>query len=81
MYIVYVLKSEIARKSYVGITDNLQRRIEQHNSGNSFYSRRYMPWKVVYTEKVEDRKVASKREKYFKTAAGRRYLKRFVFTN
>ena len=73
MYIVYILKSEVAEKSYVGITDNLERRLSQHNLGNSFYTSRYKPWEIIYTEEVEDRETARKRERYLKSAAGRKY--------
>jgi putative endonuclease len=79
MYFVYVLKSIVEKKSYVGITDNLKRRLIQHNLGNSFYTRRYKPWKIIYSEKFEDRELAREREKYLKSCAGRKYLKKFVF--
>ena len=79
MYFVYVLKSLVKKKSYVGITDNLERRLIQHNLGYSFYTKRYKPWKTVYFEKLKDRDSARNREKYLKSCAGRKYLKRFVF--
>ncbi len=41
MYTIYVLKSEVALKSYVGVTDNLERRIAEHNSGKNFYTKRH----------------------------------------
>jgi len=81
MYFVYVLKSKVAKKSYVGITDSLKRRLVEHNSGKNFYTKRYKPWRLIYTEKFENREQARKREKYFKSAAGRRYLKKFIFKN
>jgi putative endonuclease len=79
VYKVYVLKSLRDKKSYVGITNNIQRRLIQHNSGNSYYTKRHKPWKIVYTETFENIIEARKREKYFKSASGRRYLKKFVF--
>jgi len=79
MYFLYVLKSEIAKKSYVGITTDLKRRVKEHNSGKNFYTKRHCPWSIIYTEKFNSREEARKREKYLKTAAGRRYLKGFVF--
>lgn len=77
MYTVYVLKSKIARKSYVGITDDLERRVKEHNNGKSFYTKRFTPWEVIHTEKCETRQEARKREKYLKSAAGRSFLKQF----
>lgn len=81
MFIVYVLRSKIAKKSYVGITDNLRRRLEEHNLGKSFYTKRYKPWEMIYKEQFENREEARRREKYLKSAAGRRFLKKFVFKN
>ena len=81
MYIVYVLKSLKVQKTYTGFTRNLERRLEEHNAGKSLYTRRYMPWKIVYAEEVDNRETARKREKYFKSAAGRRHLKKLFKEN
>ncbi len=74
MYYVYVLKSTQHRKSYVGYTDNTQRRLQEHNAGKSIFSRKYRPWKIIYIEKFITESEAIKREKYFKTHAGRKKL-------
>ncbi len=79
MYKLYVLKSLLAEKSYVGITVDLERRLNKHNSGRTTYTKRYLPWKVVYTEDVANLNEARKREKYMKSAAGRKFLRNFVF--
>ena len=65
----------VAEKLYVGFTENLTRRLAEHNSGKSKFTSGYLPWKVIYTEDVSDRLEARKREKYLKTAAGKRFLK------
>jgi putative endonuclease len=75
MFIVYVLRSIVADKHYVGFTENLERRITEHNSGKSKFTSGYLPWEVIYTEEIEDRVQARKREKYLKSAAGKRFLK------
>ncbi|MFA6325129.1 MAG: GIY-YIG nuclease family protein [Candidatus Paceibacterota bacterium] len=80
MYIVYVLRSIKFSKSYVGFTDNLDRRLKEHNLGKNNFTKRYVPWKVVYTEKYDNLSEAVKREKSLKTTTGRRFLKK-VFTN
>lgn len=74
-YFVYVLKSKVQKRSYVGFTNNLERRIEEHNTGRHLYTKRYLPWKIIYKEECEDFRSARKREKYLKSAAGRRFLK------
>ncbi|MCL5675926.1 MAG: GIY-YIG nuclease family protein [Patescibacteria group bacterium] len=81
MYYVYVLKSKIAKKSYVGLTNNVKRRLLEHNTGKDTYTKRYKPWIVIYFESVEDRVKAREREKYFKSSRGRRFLKQNIFKN
>ncbi len=81
MYFVYVLKSLENSKSYVGSTHNLQRRLEEHNSKKHFYTKRHAPWQIVYSEQYDTLRDARGREKYLKSATGRRFLKEKVFKN
>ncbi len=81
MYFTYVLKSSVKQKSYVGFTSDINRRLKEHNSGKHSYTKRYMPWVVVYTEIYEKLIDAKMSETYFKTAAGRRFLKKNIFKN
>lgn len=80
-YTVYVLASEVERKSYVGSTNNLARRLEEHNSGKSYYTKHYVPWKIIYTEEFCNSGEARKREKYLKSASGRRIILKRLFNN
>jgi len=77
-YFTYILKSISAQKIYVGITNNLERRLKEHNSGKSRFTKAYIPWKIVFSEKLMNREAARKREKYFKSAAGRKKIKEFL---
>lgn len=76
MFIVYVLKSNIAKKSYVGLTNNIERRLKEHNSGKHFYTKRHKPWDIIHTEEFSNFKEARKREKFLKSTSGRRFLKK-----
>ncbi len=78
-YNVYILSSTVTRKSYVGFTDNLDRRIKEHNSGDSYYTKRYAPWKVIYNEELNSQAEARNREKYLKSASGRRLVLKKIF--
>lgn len=78
MFYTYVLKSLVCRKFYTGHTDNLDRRLEEHNKGYTVYSKRYKPWQIVYNEQFDSKEESIKREKYFKSAAGRKWLKKYV---
>ncbi len=75
MFYTYVLKSQVAMKYYTGYTGNLKSRLSDHNKGRSLYSRRYRPWILVYSENFETELEAQNRERYFKSSAGRRWLK------
>ena len=69
-YVVYILKSLKDGNLYIGYTENLERRIKEHNSGKtkSLVNRR--PLELIYNETYEDKYSAIKREKYFKTHKG-----------
>jgi putative endonuclease len=75
MYFAYVLKSIEHEYFYKGHCLDLEKRILQHNSGMTVSIRPYIPFKIVYFEEFETEKEAIVREKYFKSAAGRRFLK------
>jgi putative endonuclease len=75
-YFVYALKSIEHNWIYVGITDNLQRRLKQHNQGQNYSTKHYVPLYLFYSEILPDRPHARKREKYLKTAAGKMFLRK-----
>ena len=76
MAFVYILKSVDHSKTYTGSTTDLKRRIREHNSGKSGFSSRFKPWVLVYKEYYVLLDKARQREKYFKSAAGRKYIKK-----
>ena len=78
MVIVYALSNKVNDEVYVGITLSLDRRIAEHNVGKNRYTKAFIPWSVFYTEKLPGFASARKREKYFKTAAGKRFLKKCI---
>ncbi len=78
MHYVYVLQSEVNQRFYTGSTGNLDKRICEHNFGQSKYTRLTKPFKLVYSERFETRPEAVRREMYFKTGKGREELKRIL---
>ena len=74
-YYVYVLRSLSDKQLYVGLTDNLPARLEKHNAGRVVSTRRRVPFELLYWEGCLYRSDAAQREKYLKTAWGKRYLK------
>ncbi|TSA51024.1 GIY-YIG nuclease family protein [archaeon] len=75
MYYVYVLQSEADSKLYVGYTGDLRVRLRLHNAGRVKSTQARRPLKLVYYEACLNQEDALKREKYLKTAYGKRYLK------
>jgi putative endonuclease len=74
-YYVYVLVSEKDGNKYVGYTNDLKRRLVIHNEGKVRSTRNRLPMKLVYFEGCLDREDATRREKYLKTAWGKRYIR------
>jgi putative endonuclease len=75
MYVVYVLQSETYKRMYIGMTNDLERRIKEHNNGKTKSTRYYKPWKVLFIESFSTRLEAREREKYLKSGIGREYIK------
>jgi putative endonuclease len=70
--VVYVLQGK--SKRYVGITNNLSRRLAEHKSGHTKSAQVIGQFKLLHTEEFPDYKSARKREKYLKSGQGREYL-------
>ncbi|MGE0568215.1 MAG: GIY-YIG nuclease family protein, partial [Bacteroidia bacterium] len=60
---------------YVGHSTDIDKRLAYHNSGKVKSTKAFAPWKVVYSEIFTNATDARSREKYFKSAAGRKFLK------
>jgi putative endonuclease len=73
-YYVYVIKSFKGSTRYVGTTQNIQKRLKEHNQGQQRYTKGHRPWKLVYQERFPSRSAAMKQERFYKTTTGRRQL-------
>jgi putative endonuclease len=79
IFSVYILYSEIIDKYYVGHTDNIERRLHEHNSGQTRYtSIQGKPWKIVYKEEYQARALAMTREREIKSKKSRKYIESLV---
>ena len=74
-YTVYAIKSISRNYIYVWLTDNIERRLYQHNIWKSKTTKPYAPFILIYTEKLATRPEARIREKYFKSWQGKDFLK------
>jgi len=71
-YILFSLKD---KRTYVGSTNNLDRRLFEHQEGKVSATKNRLPIKLIYFEEYESIDQARKREHYYKSCAGRKKLK------
>jgi putative endonuclease len=78
MHYVYVLLSLKDEKFYIGFTNDLERRLKEHNSGKNISTKSRLPLKLFYYEAHLSKKDAARRERYFKTTKGKSTLKQML---
>lgn len=74
MFYNYVLLSKKDGKRYIGFTDDLKRRLIEHNRGLNISTKNRRPFELIYYEACLSKADAIKREKYLKTMWGNNYL-------
>ena len=75
MIYVYAISSIGKNYIYIGLTSDLNRRLEQHNSGKERTTRSYKPFELIFSEVCKSRPEARTREKYWKSGIGKEKLK------
>ncbi len=80
MYYVYLLKSlTFVDQIYIGFTQDLKKRLTNHNSGKTAHTDKYKPWEMVMFLGFKDKDAALEFERYLKSHSGRAFaLKRFL---
>ena len=81
MYWVYILESQVDGRFYIGYTANLTDRLSRHNSGYERYTKKYIPWEMIFYTSFDTRSEALKLEKKLKSFKNRTYLKRWILEN
>jgi putative endonuclease len=79
MYYLYILQSQNFNRFYIGVTEDIQRRLKKHNKGSTKSTKLYKPWKIIYSEKYLDKNLVYKREFYLKHPEG--YLEKIKIIN
>ena len=74
---VYIIQSLKDQRTYVGYTDNFDRRFKQHNSGLVKSTKHRIPFKLLFKEEFNTSLEAKKRELWWKSSSGRKKLKEF----
>lgn len=78
MWFVYFIESKTKQFLYIGATNDLQRRIEQHNSGNVQSTKLYRPFELIGYIALPTAIQARTLESYLKTGSGRAILKKRI---
>lgn len=78
MFFVYVLKSLRDNRYYIGSTDNINRRLEQHNRGANISTRNRRPFELIYTESYSSKEEAVAREYKLKSYKGGVAFKKLI---
>ncbi len=72
---VYVLRSKKDGRFYVGMSNDVDRRVKEHNAGKTKSTKGYVPWELFFFEGYTNRTDARVREKYLKGGSGKEYIK------
>ena len=72
MHYIYVLRSNKDGLWYTGCTNDLQKRLKEHNDGRVFSTKERVPFELIYYEASLNESDAFAREKYLKTGMGKR---------
>ncbi|MBX9831115.1 GIY-YIG nuclease family protein [Candidatus Babeliales bacterium] len=74
MKYVYILQSiEFPEKFYTGLTNDIERRLIEHNQGKTVHTNKYAPWKLKTYIAFDDEQQAFEFERYLKTSSGRAF--------
>ena len=78
VFYVYILYSKSINQYYVGQTQNIEVRLEQHNSSRSKSTKKANDWILVYEEMFNSRSEAMNREKEIKSKKSRKYIEKLI---
>ena len=74
MHYVYILESLVDGDYYKGSSENYEKRLEEHNKGESQFTRIKCPWKLIFVQAFETKREALIRERQLKKC-NKQYLR------
>ena len=74
MYYTYILRSQKNGRYYTGSTQNVEKRLSEHNAGASASTRYTRPFVLIHREAFPARRDAVRRERFLKTGVGRKWI-------
>jgi len=78
MYYTYILQSKKDKSRYVGVTADLKKRLQEHNSGNSTYSNTKRPYELKWCSAFIDKQKAYQFERYLKSSSGHAFTNKHL---
>lgn len=75
MYYLYILLNEAGTRTYTGVSNNVAKRLTEHNEGRVKSARPYRPYRVIHMDAFLTLSDARKKERFYKSTTGRRRLK------
>ncbi len=78
-FFTYAIESETHKYIYVGLTNDFERRLFEHNSGYNATTKPYLPFRKIYLESFATRGEARVRERWLKSGIGKEYLKALMW--
>ena len=77
MFCVYILQSELDNRYYYGFSHHpASKRLAEHNAGMSIHTRKYRPWKLVWSAFFASEAKARDFERYLKTPSGHAFSRK-----
>jgi putative endonuclease len=81
MWYVYIIRSLESNFQYIGSTNKVEKRLDEHNRGENKSSRPYRPFRLEAYVAVQTETKARELEKYFKTGSGKAILKKRILSD
>jgi predicted GIY-YIG superfamily endonuclease len=82
MKYVYLLRSlSDPSQRYIGLTEDLNRRLEEHNAGKSPHTSKNLPWRIEVVVRFENDQKAASLERYLKSGSGHAFANRHLWTD
>jgi putative endonuclease len=78
MFTAYILRNNLTGRHYIGSTNDLRRRVLEHNRGQTKSTSQKGNWEIIYTEKYDSSIEAKRRESQIKSYKGGNAFKKLI---